>query len=636
MMASMSSCELSRRDVAAGLVAILLLAAAVRVVYPTADPPSHAFVGIVWHDEGAWVHNARNRALFGAWKLDQWNPMFITPVLTALEYASFSALGVGLRQARLVSEAMGVFSVLLLGLGVARTGGRFAGLIAAALSATNYLYVMYDRAALMEATMVALVVATWYSYTRAERAPVWGLAAGLSAVLAYFTKASAVFFVAALGLDALLSLGGRLAAGEGGVEAGRAPQSAEDQRGSAWILSWKQTGPGQAAVMTLAGLALAGIASLVLFVGPHWHDYWFYNWQMSVTRKPSYSVKAFIDRASWLPIVHDFFTRMWLVSVLAAGAALGMLARWRRLPASERLLLLWVAFGVAELVLHDVGNERRLVLLIPALIALAALALGRDRRLLAPETAQASRRRAFVALPLVLYSLYVICGAILRLPYLYEVGPGARLSAAVALLAGVVIYATWPAVPRQLAAERWSVAGSLVLAALITAGDLAQFAQWASVRTYKNYEAMVAMGRWLPPGTLVHGKLANGLDLENRIRPIFVGRGFGNYEDRTSRDDVRYVLTYVAPSIGYEGPVIQDVLRAYPYWRILRTFDVSETTSGRDQAALIDKGPPGQGVPPGATKGDVPGKGSPSPDNPEASARRSDLVVTRGARRASR
>ena len=57
----------------------------------------------------------------------------------------------------------------------------------------------------------------------------------------------------------------------------------------------------------------------------------------------------------------------------------------------------------------------------------------------------------------------------------------------------------------------------------------------------------------LPPGTLVHGKLANGLALENGIRPIFVGRGFGNYEDRKQRDDVRYILTYVAPCIGYEG-----------------------------------------------------------------------------------
>ena len=112
-------------------------------------------------------------------------------------------------------------------------------------------------------------------------------------------------------------------------------------------------------------------------------------------------------------------------------------------------------------------------------------------------------------------------------------------------------------------------------------------------RSYKNYDASVELGKTLPPDTLVQGKLANGLALENRIRPIFVGRGFGNYEDRKTRDDVRYILTYVAPSLGYESqaqnPVIRDVIDAYPDQRIIMTFDVAETATGHDRAALIDK-----------------------------------------------
>ena len=278
---------LSAGRFAAGLVAIVLLGLALRTVFPLADPPWRSTVGVVWHDEGAWVHNARNRVLFGAWTLDQWNPMYITPVLTGLEYASFTAFGVGLWQARIVSELMGLLSVLLIGLGVARIGGRLAGLVAAALLASNYVYVMYDRAALMEATMVALVVTSWYCYGRASESARWGIAAGIAATLAYFTKASAVFFIAALGLDAVWCL----------VRPSQDPGEHHDrERRAAW---W-----------TLAGLAGAGLLGLLVFVGPNWHDYRFYNWQMSVTRKPSYSLKSFIDRASWFPIVHDIFTRM--------------------------------------------------------------------------------------------------------------------------------------------------------------------------------------------------------------------------------------------------------------------------------------------------------------------------------------
>jgi hypothetical protein len=117
--------------------------------------------------------------------------------------------------------------------------------------------------------------------------------------------------------------------------------------------------------------------------------------------------------------------------------------------------------------------------------------------------------------------------------------------------------------------------------------------QWAGGRTYENYEASRMLAEALPAGTLVHGKLANGLSLENHIRPVFVGRGFGNYEDRTRRDDVRYILTYTAPSLGYESqksnPVIKEVLDAYPHYTIIMTFDVAETTTGHDRAALIDK-----------------------------------------------
>jgi hypothetical protein len=127
------------------------------------------------------------------------------------------------------------------------------------------------------------------------------------------------------------------------------------------------------------------------------------------------------------------------------------------------------------------------------------------------------------------------------------------------------------------------------VALLIAVGHGGEYLQWASRVTYKNYEASRALGARLPAGTLVHGKLANGLALENQIKPVFVGRGFGNYADRKSRDDVRYILTYIAPYIGYEGEVITDVLDAYPGHRIIMTFDVAETTTGHDRAVLIDK-----------------------------------------------
>jgi 4-amino-4-deoxy-L-arabinose transferase-like glycosyltransferase len=567
----------SSRRFALTLAAIVVLAALLRGLFPTADPPWRTTVGVVWHDEGAWTHNARNRALWGTWVTDNWNPMYIAPVFTGLEYAAFSAFGVGLWQARTVSMAAGVLSVWLLGLAVARLGGRTAGLIAAGLLATNYVWVMYSRAALMEATMVAFMVASFCSAVRAQDRPAWGLAAGPLALLAYFTKAAAASYVAALGLVALVSL----------VEAGWRLRTT--RTGDAWPL---RNTEGRAALAILVGLALGGAIALAVFVLPNWAEYRFYNWQMSVTRKPSYTVKALLDRLSWFPVVHDVFTRMWFVVLVASVALAGWLARLRETTAAERLLAAWIGLGALQLVLHDVGNERRFVYLIPALVAVAALALGRDGRLLPAGVASLSSGRRLAALPVVLAGAYLVCGGLVRLAFLYDIGPSVRWSALAAVVLTAVLYATWRRVARLLAARAIGATAALAIAAAVMAGDLAQYGQYVAGITFRNIAAMRLVAERLPPGTLVHGKLANGLALESRIRPVFVGNHFGNYDDRLARDDARYVLTYVSPYVGYEGPVIREVLDAYPAKRLLWTVPVAESAGGADLAALFLKQPP--------------------------------------------
>ncbi|MFN8058808.1 MAG: glycosyltransferase family 39 protein [Vicinamibacterales bacterium] len=587
--------DMTRRSFVWSMVAVAVLAAVLRGVFPTADPPWRATVGIVWHDEGAWTHNARNKALFGAWRLDEWNPLFIAPVFTGLEYASFAAFGVGVKQARLVSEVMGWLSVVWLGLGVARLGTRRAGVAAAALLATNYVYVMYDRAALMEASMIAFMVGAWYAFERARTSAAWGLAAGALAWLAYFTKASGIFFVAALGLVALVALC-------------KAPDRPSWREGWQWpwrAVSGRHGAPPdtRAALTTILGLLAAAAVAVVFFVGPFWSEYRFYNWVMSVTRKPTYDWPSLVNRASWFPIIHDFFTRMWLVSLVSIAALVLGARRWWTMPRAELLLHAWILLGSAELVLHDTGNERRLVFLIPAMVALASLVLVRDRRLAAPSATAAGSdaglshpartRWPLISLPFVAFAFYMAWGAVARLPFIYDTRPGVRLAAALAVASAIGTYAAWPLLRRWLEAQTWTPRQAVLVIALVLIGDLGQFGQWAEGRSYKNYEASVELGRRLPAGTLVHGKLANGLALENRIRPIFVGRGFGNYADRLTRDDIRYLVTYTVPRLGYEGPVIQDVVGAYPHRRLLWTFDVRETTSGLDQAALFEKVPSG-------------------------------------------
>ena len=307
----------------AAWLAIAVLAALLRGLYPTADPPWRATVGVVWHDEGAWTHNARNRALWGTWRTDDWNPLYVAPVFTGLEYAAFATFGVGTWQARLVPMTLGVIAVVALGCGVARIGGRRAGIAAGVLLATNYVGAMYDRAAIMEGPMAAAIVVSWWAFAKAQERPAWGAVAGVAAIAAYFVKAAAVFFVGAIGLTALVAIALPVrSAGERAGDRGRA-----------------------AGLWTLAGLAVAGIVALALFVGPEWSEYRFYNWQMSVTRKPSYDAQSLLNRVSWFPVLHDVLSRMWVVVALGLAAFVARALDWFRRPPAEQLLVLWVGVG---------------------------------------------------------------------------------------------------------------------------------------------------------------------------------------------------------------------------------------------------------------------------------------------------
>jgi 4-amino-4-deoxy-L-arabinose transferase-like glycosyltransferase len=572
----------SRRSFLLCLLLILGAGMALRLPWLRADPPVTS-VGVVWHDEGAWVHNARNRVLFDTWRTDDWNPVFIAPVFTALEYASFELLGVGLWQARVVPVVSGLAAVALLMLGLSALGGRQVALVGGALLSTNYIFVMWNRAALMESTMTTFIVAGWASYAASARRPVWALAAGAAATLAWFTKAAAAFFVAALVFDATITLA-----------LGLVPALRHRLRVDA---------PGAAAVraawLTLAGIAAAAAAIGLLFVLPYWDEYRFYNWQMSVTRKPSYAFADLVTRASWIPVVQDFFSRMWLVVVGACLAVAGIVARWRTAAPGERLLVLWILIGLAELTVHDSGNERRYVMFIPALVALAALLAAGGSAIVPAPLVVAGRRTQLLAVPLVLLLGYLVFGSLVRIPLLDEVRAGefstvVRLSAALAALAAGLLVWRWRAVTGWLATTRIQPAAAGVLLAIAVTWNLAQYAWWAGHRTTLNYEASVALGTMLPPGTPVQGKLANGLALDNGIRPIFIGNGFGNYDDRLARDDVRYILTYTQPDLGYEsgqdGLLIVELLARYPNHRIVAQYPVEET-AGPDVAALFEKRP---------------------------------------------
>ena len=558
-----------------GIAIVLILAGALRGLWLTADPASGTATnaGVVWHDEGAWVHNARNQALWGVWRTDEWNPMYIAPVFTGLEAAAFNTFGVGTWQARTVPLASGLIAIIALMWGLWAIKGRNAALIGGLLLATNYTFVMWNRAALMESTMTMFIVVGWAAYARSFKQPRWGLLAGIAVVLAFFTKAAAAFFVGAVALEVVTAIWVQ-SAGSGVLRVGSGVR-----------------GP----IYVAAGLSVAGLAALALFVIPNWTEFQFYNWAMTVERKPEYTLAAFTRNASWLPLTHGIFTRMLPVLLVASIGVVGTIARWRSAHPAERLAVLWLFVGLLEVVVHDSGNQRRYVMFVPALIALATLRLAPPQPL--------AQGTALMRLPAALATAvlaYLFFGGLLRVVWLDQIMANdyrttVRVSAIVAAAVTAFVWWKWQTRGPLIADSPVPRLAAAAMIAIACATDTALYALWSAERTHLNYDASRMLNTLLPPRTLVHGKLANGLSLENQIAPLFVGNHFGNYDDRLKRDDARYILTYTLPKLGHEGLIILDVLQHYPGKRTIAEFDVSaaeiDMTPGSDRAALIDKFP---------------------------------------------
>jgi hypothetical protein len=191
------------RHVAIALGAALICAGAfvVRCVHLDADPPHGLSRSRApYTDEGLKYYQARNRALFGKWRVE--TPFSVqghlatSPVPTLVGAGVFKIFGAGRVQARMISVAAGALSVLVLILIGLRSGRAATGFLAGGLAAVDCVLFSYDRLALFESPAVFLALLAVLAYVAGGRARI--ALAGGALVAAYLTRATTAVVAAAL------------------------------------------------------------------------------------------------------------------------------------------------------------------------------------------------------------------------------------------------------------------------------------------------------------------------------------------------------------------------------------------------------------------------------------------------------
>lgn len=182
---------------------ILLLGAYLRLSHLTADPPLDLSYSLSpYTDEGAIAINARNKVLFGEWKMDDFFRMGISPLLSVVYFLIFKLFGSGFVQIRILPVLLSLGTILLVFHWLKREGKAKAAIFSSFFLAIGYIFVMHNRLALEETSLLFFLFLSLFFLQLGRDRRFYFVLCGFSFTLAFlFIKISGLFFFPVLILE---------------------------------------------------------------------------------------------------------------------------------------------------------------------------------------------------------------------------------------------------------------------------------------------------------------------------------------------------------------------------------------------------------------------------------------------------
>jgi 4-amino-4-deoxy-L-arabinose transferase-like glycosyltransferase len=528
----------------AGFVLLVAIFVGLRVFDLTADPPADLDgSGGIYFDEGMLVQGARNKVLFGSFFQDDWNDLYISPLLSLLKLAVLSVTGVGLFQVRIIAVSFGLGSLLLFYLLLRRGAGRETALLGVTLLGCNHIFGMFNRIGLTETPVTFFMLLAGWLWQEAilrlgasRRAPWLFFGAGAVAFVAYTVKAFP-YFIPAIALASVLAW---------------------------WLPPAAERSPRRSGALPAAALAAgAFIAGIVLplaiwylgfyrrFAAPIEQASAFYRAQQ-IPRSTGALLKDLIGS----PFFRYFTETPVLLAFSVLFLGLGIFLWFHRRDLVLPLDLFFASWFVAHFAMFAILQYRPVryyLPIVPPMVALAVRAmvlLGRRAEVRLPD------RLAFPALALLLPWLAVsayyglpqvlaLAGSWLGLapprlaPERLAIGAVAGSLAALALAVILARRFGGRTIP---VGSRTAVVACIVLpAALSLSVDAVNWRQWAATRRHVIRDTSRQFGKAIPDAYIA-GLGATTISLENRNRAIHAYGKFFNGEETFSRFPITHLF----------------------------------------------------------------------------------------------
>ena len=178
-----------------------------RLIHLSADPPSSLSASAgEYGDPGGYSYNARNRVVFGQWTLDEYNPMYVSPLPHYVTYLFFRFFGVGLMQMNFVPVFFALLSFFVFFLVARRQLQAPILYLGIYLLGINYLFTLYSRIANRIMPMIFFLLLALFLIELGTKEKKWLFLAGMAGTLAYSSKGVCLYILLAYILGLILYL----------------------------------------------------------------------------------------------------------------------------------------------------------------------------------------------------------------------------------------------------------------------------------------------------------------------------------------------------------------------------------------------------------------------------------------------
>jgi len=474
-------------------------------------------------DEGFYTHNARNAVLLGHARTNEFNNMVLSPLVHAAQAVVFRVFGVGYPQARAISVACALLTLVVWFAALRRAFGERVAWLGTLVLAWEHAYLMYNRMALLETPATLFLCLAFYAWVRRGEGLAWSALAGTMTIIACSIKSLCAFFIPAPLLASWWS--------------GRT-----HGRNTRWEVA-----------VTAGGMLIAGLLYAGVWLLPHWREYrHMSDFYLTYQIMPRNLMDAYADVRRAVVnyeygLMGYLFAHMPVTIFLALTTTLLAVFRReerRRGNGAVEFLLMWMWLGIALLAFIRYAPSRYYVPVYPAIVALAAIGIVR-----LPEMTRMVWRPgewwAHLLRTLILgYAWYFALVFVLGAPFAWDI---ARLTLLLAFPLAAV--AQW-VLHRSFSESRFPLSWTPATVLLVIAGWNAwYFAGWYQHRQYTLKRLAERLERILPQGAVVAGNCAPGVCLDAPVSAMLVIPRLANYPAPIER----YGVTHVVVLDGIQG-----------------------------------------------------------------------------------